>query len=172
MISVFMINPIKKNSSPVEKKAEIIVTMEWDKDSSNDFDLWIKNPIGVIISWLNTSAGFGNLEKDDLGVLNDRQFIRGIPLTIKLNREVIAFRKVIPGEYTVNIHAYKKIDLGISVVDIEVVVLNPYKVFIKEKIEILANGAEYTVVKFTVDETGSIVNTNKLQERFVYTELQ
>lgn len=161
-ISIFMVNPITKKQSPIIKKAEVIITMEWDRDSSNDMDLWVRGPSGNIVSFLNREAGLMNLEKDDLGTSNDTQLIDGKLFTLHLNREVITLRGIVPGEYIVNVHSYKKTDLGINKIDIEVIKLNPYKIFSKRTIEILRQGEEVTLIRFTLDKKGNVTETNTL----------
>jgi len=161
-ISIFMANPITKKQSPIIKKAEVIIIMEWDRNSDNDMDLWVRDPNGNVVSFHNHAAGLMNLEKDDLGTSNDTQLIDGKLITIHLNREVITLRGIIPGEYTVNVHAYKKLDLGINEIDVEVIGLNPYKIFSKRTVEILRHGEEVTLIRFTLDKEGNVTGTNTL----------
>ena len=43
VIAFILINPpVKKSDAP--KKAEYIITLEWEDDSHDDVDLWVKEP--------------------------------------------------------------------------------------------------------------------------------
>lgn len=167
MISVQLINPIKKEASPILKKAEIIVTMNWDDGMDVDLDLWVRDPNNSIVSFRNREAGFMNLEKDDLGNLNDVAWVDGIPVVIPLNREVVTFRGVVPGEYIVNVHSYRKGEIGIITAKVEVIRLNPYKVLYTKSIEVFETGEEHTIIRITLDKDYNVSNLTELPIRFV-----
>ena len=58
IVAFILINPITEEAN-IQAKAEFMVIMEWDPDSSYDIDLWMKDPTGTIVGFPNT--GVNNL---------------------------------------------------------------------------------------------------------------
>ena len=108
VVAFLLINPpTKKSDAP--KKAEYLITIELDKDANDDVDLWVKDPMGNIVSFTNKMGGLLNLEKDDLGWQNDKWLQpNGTEVVIPINREVITIRGIVPGKYQVAAHIYSK----------------------------------------------------------------
>jgi len=108
VIAFLLINPpTKKEDAP--KKAEYLVIIEWDDYANDDVDLWVRDPNGTTVSFINRTGGLLNLEKDDLGSSNDRwQKPDGTTVTIPINREVITMRGIVPGRYQVAAHIYAR----------------------------------------------------------------
>ena len=48
ILALLLINPVAKKSE-VERKAEYIIVLEWDKHSDDDVDLWVQDPEGKIV---------------------------------------------------------------------------------------------------------------------------
>ena len=108
ILALLLINPVPKKSE-IERKAEYIITLEWDDKSHDDIDIWIEDPVNNILSFRNKAAGLMHLDKDDLGQINDVIYLPdGTQQVIELNREVVTFRGWIKGEYVVNVHMYTK----------------------------------------------------------------
>ena len=105
-ISILFINPITKLGN-VNLKAEYIITIDWPDNLPDDIDLWVRDPNGEIVSYLNKDAGWLHLDRDDRGIINDRVKIGDQELVYPLNREVVTLRGLIPGEYTVNVFLYE-----------------------------------------------------------------
>ena len=76
----------------------VIVEITWASELNADVDLWIQAPNDVPVGYSNKGAVFFNLLRDDLGQYMDPTMI---------NHEVAYTRGIIPGEYVVNIHAYR-----------------------------------------------------------------
>jgi hypothetical protein len=76
----------------------VIVEITWPSELNADIDLWIQAPNDLPVGYSNKGAVFFNLLRDDLGQYMDPTMI---------NHEVAYTRGIIPGEYIVNIHAYR-----------------------------------------------------------------
>ncbi len=76
----------------------VIVEITWASELNADVDLWIQAPNDLPVGYSNKGAVFFNLLRDDLGQYMDPTMI---------NHEVAYTRGIIPGEYVVNIHAYR-----------------------------------------------------------------
>ena len=167
ILALILINPITKKSE-VERKAEFLITLEWSEKSDDDVDLWVQDSLGNIVSFTNTTAGLMYLDKDDLGTSNDTIYLPdGTEQIIYLNREVIALRGWVEGEYIINTHVYSKRGPNPIEVKIEKLRLNPYKILFKENFILRKRGEEITVRRVTLDKDGHLVSTNKLQKSFV-----
>ena len=167
IISYLLITPKKKAENPVKPKADILITLEWDHNKSDDIDLWVKDPNENIVSFRSMATGFMHLDKDDLGVINDSEYINGTRIVIPINREVVTLRGIIPGEYIINTHVYNKDTKTITKGKIEIVRLNPYKILYTKQIEFFASGEELTIVRIKLDAKGKPQSFNFLPRKFV-----
>jgi len=169
ILALLLINPIPKKSE-IERKAEYIVTLEWHKKSYDDIDIWIEDPVRNLLSFKNKAAGLMHLDKDDLGQINDIIYLPdGTRQVIEINREVVTFRGWIPGEYIVNVHAYRKRSGGDAPVKITMLKINPYKMLWEENIILTHHGQELTVRRFTLNLDGDMTKTNKVEKFFINT---
>ena len=85
VIAFILINPISKKGD-VEKKADFLISIEWDHYLNDDIDLWVRDPAGNTVAFINKQAGLMNLEKDDLGFNGDEVRMGNITKTVQLNR--------------------------------------------------------------------------------------
>lgn len=76
----------------------VIVEITWASELNADVDLWVQAPGDLPVGYSNKGSVFFNLLRDDLGQYMDPTMI---------NHEVAYTRGIIPGEYIVNIHAYR-----------------------------------------------------------------
>lgn len=108
VVAFLLINPpTKKEDAP--KKAEYLIIIEWDENANDDVDLWVRDPNGITVSFTSKTGGLLNLEKDDLGMSNDKwRKPDGTIVTIPINREVITMRGIVPGRYQVSAHIYSR----------------------------------------------------------------
>jgi hypothetical protein len=108
IVAFLLINPpTKKEDAP--KKAEYLIIIEWEENANDDVDLWVRDPEGITVSFTNKTGGLLNLEKDDLGMSNDKwRKPDGTIVTIPINREVITMRGIVPGRYQVAAHIYSR----------------------------------------------------------------
>ena len=177
ILALILINPVTKKSE-VERKAEFLITLEWDKESRDDVDIWVEDPLGKVVSFRNKTVDVMHLDKDDLGQINDTiRFPDGSTQVIHLNREVVTLRGWVAGEYTINAHMYNKRDRTHpsnansyghpTNVKVEMLRINPYKILFEERFILTYRGEEVTIRRVTLDKDGEIIATNKREKSFV-----
>ena len=167
ILALLLINPITKKSE-IERKAEYIVTLEWEDKSHDDIDLWIEDPDGNVLSFRNKVAGLMHLDKDDLGQINDIIYLPdGTRQVIELNREVATFRGWVKGEYVVNVHLYTKRSDRDAQVIVTLLRVNPYKLLWEEHLPLTTHGQEYTVRRFTLNVQGDMIKTSRVEKLFI-----
>ena len=71
LLAFILMNPIAKDKD-IEEKSDFIIILTWDDESGDDIDLWVRDPLGNIVSFRNRGAGLMHLDRDDLGLSNDR----------------------------------------------------------------------------------------------------
>jgi hypothetical protein len=98
----------KKNQDGIEKKAEFIANVTWDKNVDCDVDIWVRNPLNKVVSFQSKDNGVMNIERDDLGFTNDNVQTRDgkVVTSYADNSETWVLRGIVPGEYTFNVHLY------------------------------------------------------------------
>jgi hypothetical protein len=148
-----------------ERRAEFIIILEWDGDAPDDFDLYVEDPKKGMVHFRNPRVNYMHLDKDDLGDRNDTVYnADGSISTVKINREVVTIRGIIPGEYIVNAHYYSDYNTLNSakdsiIVKIEVHKVNPYNIIWAGDHVYDRRGAEHTFVRFSINKEG-IINSN------------
>lgn len=163
----------------INAEAEYIITVSWP-EGDWDIDVWVGPPSGDVVFYRNKTSPNLNLERDDTGVFNDKIEINGKEHYNPLNQEIVVFRGIVEGEYIVNIHLYRTGSQGTGydnspIVDVPihstVALIKPVDVTIKidkinpslktifvDKIIITHNRQEKHVVRFWINEDGSIGN--------------
>jgi len=181
VIAFILINPpVKKSDAP--KKAEFLIVLEWELDSIDDVDLWVKDPQGITVAFVNKEGGYMNLEKDDLGMTNDCYVNdQGERVCLQINREVITVRGIQPGRFQVATHIYsrpprynkdEKImespDTGPVKLRGTLIKINPYnEVYAVEK-TFTTKGQVITLFNFEVDAEGNVINVDEYENNIVY----
>lgn len=87
----------------IDPTAEFLIIMTWPDYNPNDMDLWVKDPLGNIVSYKNKERGIMNLDRDDMGMSNDI-IMTGLGETVvnPQNQEILSIRGFLEGTYTVN----------------------------------------------------------------------
>ena len=162
LIAIVFMNPPAKTGA-VDLKAEYIVTVQWPDHSPDDVDTWVRDPDGRIIWFRNTEDGFMHLDRDDRGASNDTIRIDGEDVVNPLNQEVITIRRLVPGEYTVNLHYYKSLSNQPVTAEVSVARVNPsLEVVFYGKVPLEKAGVERTAVRFRVARDGDVTDVNTL----------
>lgn len=160
MLSLLMIK-IENKKNDIEAKAEFLITINWPEEQVDDIDLYVENPLGDLVFFKTREKGLMHLERDDLGRSNDYIVLGdGSWYLFKENREVITIRGIIPGEYTVNVHAYNKNSPNPTLVNVKVEKINPYAIVVSKEITITAAREEQTAFRFTIDSDGKVKSIN------------
>lgn len=172
VVAFLLINPpTKKEDAP--KKAEFLIIIEWEDNANDDVDLWVRDPNGTTVSFTNKTGGLLNLEKDDLGMSNDRwRKPDGTIVTIPINREVITMRGIVPGRYEVAAHIYSmkyaplRNQTGSSTEPVQtiegtiiatLVKINPYGEVYTSTRTYVSKGQVFTLFNFELDENGKVI---------------
>tara|TARA_R110000751_G_scaffold50766_3_gene111915 strand:- start:3167 stop:3775 length:609 start_codon:yes stop_codon:yes gene_type:complete len=163
-LAYMLINPEQKESKNVEAKAEFIITVDWPQEYDDDIDVYVEDPEGHLVSFRRREDGLMHLDRDDLGHRNDTIETQFGTVKYGENREIVTIRGIIPGEYVVNIHAYKK--EGSEPIPVTVVLdkINPFSTVVREVVEIRITGDEKTAFRFVLDKDGDVKSFNKLKK--------
>ena len=163
IIAYLLIQPPAKNADII-KKAEYIINLVWDENVGHDIDLWVMDPNGNVVSFRGKTAGFMNLEKDDVGTQNDTITDEyGNATTLRINEETVTLRGTVPGEYQVMIHVYSR---GVGTKTdpkdfyVEVIKVNPYKNVYRHSGVYGARGQRISIVRFTVGPDDKFIGFN------------
>ena len=164
IIAFILINPITKKSD-TPKKAEYLIVIEWDNDKNDDVDLWVRDPLGNTVSFVNRSGGLLNLEKDDLGKSNDSVVMPdGTVKVLNINREVVTIRGIVPGVYNVQAHIYSRKGINddntLGNINVKVIKVNPYGEVYQGTKPYSARGQQITMLNFKLDKDGKFLGFN------------
>ena len=164
LVSVMFINPDARKGR-VNLKAEYIISVTWPDHLTDDIDLWVQDPIGETVSYLQKEASWLHLDRDDRGEVNDTIVVDGREVVYPINQEVVTIRGIIPGEYIVNLYYYRADSTNPVETLVKVEKVNPTlkTVFVK-KLTLDQQDDEQTVVRFVLDQDGGIASMNSLQK--------
>lgn len=146
-------NPEDANS--MTDPGNVIIEMLWPPELDSDIDLWVRAPGDGPVGFPNKGNRILNLLRDDLGRFND--------LT-DLNYEVTYSRGIVPGEWVVNVQAYRIDRERPPPIPVKVVVSvkkpeDPRPVQILERaVELEHMWHELTVFRFTLTGKGDLVH--------------
>jgi len=147
--------------------------MTWDDESGDDIDLWVRDPGGRIVSFRNRGIGFMHLDRDDLGLSNDK--VMGADGKIEYvyrNKEVASLRGYHAGTYLVNAHVYNKKPWKDgkqhrSNIKIELIKLNPYNEVAQAEFVGIGRGQEFTAFHFTLNADGEVIKLSSEREPLI-----
>ena len=172
LLAFILMNPIAKEKD-VEEKSDFIIVMTWDDESGDDIDLWVRDPAGRIVSFRNRGIGFMHLDRDDLGLSNDKiQDSNGKTLYVYRNKEVVSLRGYSEGTYLVNAHVYNKKPwkdkkMRRSNIKIELIKLNPYSEVAQAEFIAIGRGQEFTAFHFTLNADGEVIKLTNEREPLI-----
>ena len=163
LIFFLIIRADEQKKAEIQSPGQIIVEIIWDPSYDTDVDLWLLGPTGNAVGYSNKSGTIWDLLRDDLGNPND---------PLGLNYENAYTRGVIPGEYCVNLHLYRNGSKNGAPLPITV----KYRVTMVDKqaekgggVVLIAEGKgvlehvghEITLVRFTINDAGNLVEVSK-----------
>ncbi len=146
--------PPTQGDESIAAPGNLIVEARWPDEIDVDVDLWVKGPKDRPVGFSNNSGVVFDLLRDDLGFERDGT---------GLNYEFAFSRGAPAGEYIVNVHLYSNRVLAPQVpVKIHVALStgkDTKKVVIADRSLVLHHsGHEVTVVRFTLDDQGRLVD--------------
>lgn len=154
----------------IQTFGKFAATASWAAGSNNDVDLYVRDPEGHICYFAALTTGLMTLSGDDLGtaVSGTATLPDGRTVRSTWNGERTVLRGILPGEYTVNVHLYRKNQAGTERVTIQLWALRGSDVLIKQVIVTLRyDGDEATGFRFTLDAAGHVSNINALPAALV-----
>ena len=172
LLAFILMNPIAKEKD-IEEKSDFIIVMTWDDESGDDIDLWVRDPGGRIVSFRNRGIGFMHLDRDDLGLSNDKvQGPDGKIVYVYRNKEVVSLRGYSEGTYLVNAHVYNKKPWKDgkqhrSNIKIELIKLNPYSEVAQAEFVAIGRGQEFTAFHFTLNAEGEVIKLSNVREALI-----
>lgn len=170
-ISYMMIKP-KIKEPELNTKAEFMITVLWQDNCNDDVDSWVRDPLGNIAWFREKQVGMLHLDRDDLGNTNDTVTLPdGTVISCKYNQELTSIRGYIPGEWTVNVHMYKKRDSSPTTVKVFIDKLNPFSRIVQKEIILNTVWQEETVTRFEMSSTGNIITINNIPAELVIQKL-
>lgn len=135
----------------IKPPGAVMVEVRWPDGDSSDVDLWVQAPGDVPVGYSNKGGAVFNLLRDDLGTVLD---------ATGLNYENSFARGVVPGEYTVNLHAYRAQRLPIPckvVVSVQGERDTVMRQILATEVTLTREGQERTALRFRLDAAGALV---------------
>ena len=172
LLAFILMNPIAKDKD-IEEKSDYIIILTWDDESGDDIDLWMRDPLGNILSFRNREDALMHLDRDDLGLSNDKvELPEGGYVYVYRNKEVASLRGVHEGEYLVNVHVYNKkpwkdSSMKPSNIRVELIKLNPYDEVTQTEFIATKKGQEFTAFHFTLDKDGEVIGIRDEREPLI-----
>ena len=172
LLAFILMNPIAKEKD-VEEKSDFIIVLTWDDESGDDIDLWVRDPLGHILSFRNRGVGMMHLDRDDLGLSNDKvKGPDGKVVYVYRNKEVVSLRGYSKGEYLVNVHVYNKKPwkdgkMHPSNIKVELIKLNPYAEVTQAEFVGIGRGQEFTAFHFTLNDEGEVIGIRDDREPLI-----
>lgn len=124
----------------------------WPTGSKSDLDLWLGSPGDASVGYSNKTGKNWALLRDDLGQSRTSGDAR---------YEFASSLSIGPGEYAVNIHAYR-VHQGEAPIPCRVIIRlarpgQPPQVLLKYDVQITKQGQELTVTRFALDDQGTLI---------------
>ena len=165
MITILLVNPITELGR-VNLKAEYIISVTWPDDTADDVDIWVQDPNGQTVSYLNKDAGWLHLDRDDRGDLNDTIVINGREVIHPMNQEIVTIRGFVAGEYVVNVYLYEMRSTAPFDAVVKVEKVNPtLKLVYVKTVRLQTVDQETTVLRFTLDGQGELQSIHQRAKR-------
>jgi hypothetical protein len=163
-LAVIMISTVDEPKKSVTEapvpKAEFLVQLSWDDNSQDDIDLYVRSPDKNVVYFSRRQTPLMFLDADNLGLNNALDMPDGSISQVPTRREVVTVRAIMPGEYVVNSHFYKKNSPPGTVDHLVMTVtkLNPFAEVTRAETVLDTQGQEQTLANFTVEPDGKVTS--------------
>lgn len=162
VLLVILVPPEPVRTSPIEQRAEFIVTVAWPDGSASDVDTWFRAPGGETISFTNKQEGVYHLDRDDTGRGSETITLPdGSEKETRINQEILTMRGWVPGTYALNLHLYAHRDDEPVAVTVTMMRVSPYETVLERQVVLDMQGQEETVAQFDIDEEGAVGNVSQ-----------
>lgn len=172
-IFIILFNPEQKvndEEKRIETSGEFLIQVTWDDQSNDDVDTHVRDSQDNHLFYNKREAGLMHLERDDRGRFNDTNGAdeNNMPIEVTKNEERAIIRGIVPGEYIVNIHLYRKVDKTATKVRIVLIKLRGQDTIITEKeLTFPIEAEEKTAFRFTLNAAGEVTDINYLPRKFI-----
>jgi len=170
--SLLMVIPhvLAKNKDADKPKAEFLITLSWDDGRDVDLDEWLEYQ-DCVIYYHNRECKNISLDRDSLGFTSNHKQLPNGTIVQSANREVIAIRAIMPGDYIVGVSYYSgrdsesgfgyrtlKTDAEVAIdCVVEIEKINPNVVTVTTvRLHLVKVKETQNAVAFHVDEDGSV----------------
>lgn len=82
-----------------------MIVLDWNDKSNVDLDLWLRNPEGELVWYMNKEVSNISLDRDSRGFISNRTMVDGKPVDSG-NEEITTIRAVLSGDYDVGVAYY------------------------------------------------------------------
>jgi len=155
VLLIAVVNPPAKSSESAGEPApgNVIIEAQWGDRLDADVDLWVQGPGDAPVGYSNKSGRLFNLLRDDLGKAQDMT---------DFNYEVTYSRGTPAGEYVVNVHMYRGVDVAYPVA-VKVVASvrqdadSPARQLVATTVQLRHENQELTALRFRLDAEGGLV---------------
>jgi len=152
----------------IDTMGQYAIEVTWPASLDDDIDTYVEDPAGNIASFRNSDVGLMHLEHDDLGNASDVLRLGRQVTEVRDNRERVVLRGVVPGEVTVNVHAYR-LSRPNCPVSVKLFRLRGSdRTLLHRELTLRAQGEEATAFRFTLDGAGRLTGHNQLSKQFVH----
>lgn len=155
VLMMTVMNPPAKASETdgVTAPGNVTVEIQWPDKLDADVDLWVQAPGDVPVGYSNKSGKVFDLLRDDLGMAQDMT---------DSNHEVAYSRGAPAGEYTVNVHMYRGVNVTYPIPVKVIVSLKPDRTqssapLATTTVQLRKPNQELTALRFKLDSTGKLV---------------
>ena len=169
-VAILFINPQSK-AGEVTYNAYFVITVTWPDRSPDDIDVWVADPLGNRLWFRQREVGLLHLDRDDRGRDDDAVKVEEEVVETALNQEVVTFRGVVPGRYTVNVHYYKSHSQQAVKAQVRIFKLRPnYALIVDDAVVLEEEGVEKTVVNMRLGLEGQVAGMDRNERPLVFTQ--
>ena len=160
----------KDDEGKVDPRLELLITVSWPDKHPDDIDMFVQDPLGNMVWYRRREAGFMVLDRDDRGGANDFILVNGRKVLSPIRQETVSIRGIVAGEYTVNVYHFVAMGREPVPVSVKVEKLNPtVQVIYYDTILLERAGVERTAVRFSINDSGAIVDVNSHEKSLLQT---
>ena len=164
----FMLINSSEESGNINTKAEVLISVQWPDEHTDDVDAVVEDPQGKLVWYHNRDSGLMHLDRDDRGNLADNINLKGDVVSSPINQETITVRGLQTGEYVINLLHYKSNFKEPLPVTVKVEKLNPSVELIYYGQHFLNGvGDEITALRFIVNGDKEVSDTNQIPKRLL-----
>jgi hypothetical protein len=168
LLVVYTLIGTPEKAASIDTFGQYAVEVAWPAGQVDDVDTYVQDPAGNLAWFADSDVGLMHLEHDDLGKSSDRLQHGDAVAVVNDNEERVVLRGAIPGEVTVNVHAYRKAADGPVPVRVALYRLRgDDRTLLRRTVRLRYQGEELTAFRFTLDSAGTLVDHNELSKPLV-----